>query len=188
MRGYFFAAQGGAALLGCHSIFRNQSFDCIPAKRSPTDAGKYRILVQVIAFSQPATQYCRSFFAKRCCALLSALSYALHVGTGSQYDVLPAKSNQFRNPQASLDGHDEKGSISAADPSRKVRCCDQSIDFFALEKLDKPTLIALVWYGEDALAEQRIISSTFSGSTEGTKAHEVAPQICGTTLQDGVAR
>jgi hypothetical protein len=112
--------------------------------------------VQVIAFSQPATQYCRSFFAKRCCALLSALSYALHVGTGSQYDVLPAKSNQFRNPQASLDGHDEKGSISAADPSRKVRCCDQSIDFFALEKLDKPTLIALVWYGEDALAEQRM--------------------------------
>jgi hypothetical protein len=111
-------------------------------------------LVQVIAFSQPATQYCRSFFTKRCCALLSALSYALHVGTGSQYDVLPAKSNQFRNPQASLDGHDEKGSISTADPCRWVRGRNQSIDLFALEKLDKPPLIALVWYGEDALAEQ----------------------------------
>jgi hypothetical protein len=76
------------------------------------------------------------------------------MGTGSQSDVLTAKSNQFRNPQASLDGHDEKGSISTADPSFRVRGRDQSIDFFALEKLDQSPLVALVWYGEDALAEQ----------------------------------
>jgi len=76
------------------------------------------------------------------------------MSSGSQNDVLTAKSNQFRNPQASLDGHDEKGSISTADPCRWVRGRNQSIDLFALEKLDKPPLIALVWYGEDALAEQ----------------------------------
>ena len=97
MGSYFLVAQGGSALLGCLGIFRNQAFDRIPTERSSSDAGKYRILGQAVAFSQPATHHGFSFLAKRCSALFSALSYALHMGTSSQNDVLTAKSDQFRN-------------------------------------------------------------------------------------------
>jgi hypothetical protein len=137
-------------------MFGDKAFDRIPAEWSTAYTGKYRVLVQAVAFWQPATQHGRGFLTKRRCALLSALSCALHMGSGAQYDVLAAKSNQLRNSQASLDCHDEKGSIPATDPSRRVWGRDQRIDLFALEKLDKPPLVALVWHGEDALAEQRM--------------------------------
>jgi hypothetical protein len=135
-------------------MFCDQAFDRIPAERSPADAGKYRILGHAVEFSQPAPQYHRSFITKRCCALLSALSYALHMGSGAQCDVLTANSNQFRHPQACLDCDGEKGSISTADPSRRVWGGDQGIGLFAVEELNQLALVALVWHGEHVLALQ----------------------------------
>jgi hypothetical protein len=135
-------------------MFRDKAFDRIAAERSPADAGEYRILGQAVALSQPATQYRRGFLTKRCCAVLSALSYALHMGSGAQCDVLTAKSGQFRYPQACLDCDGEKGSIPTANPSRRVWGRDQGIGLFALEKFDQLALMALVWHGEHALAKQ----------------------------------
>ena len=76
------------------------------------------------------------------------------MGPGPQNDVLTAKSDQFRNPQSRLDGHDQEGSVPAADPRGGVWRGDQCIDLLAVEKLDQPALMAFVRHGEHTLAKQ----------------------------------
>ena len=58
---------------------------------------------------------------------------ATHVGTGAESHVSAVESNEFRDPQARLDGNEEKRAVAPSNPGSGVGSVKESLDF----QLDK---------------------------------------------------
>jgi hypothetical protein len=76
------------------------------------------------------------------------------MGPRPQHDILAIQPNQLGNPQTGLDRHQHKGSITTPYPGGSIRDCEQGIDLFAVEKLDRPSYMALIRHRQDPLAMQ----------------------------------
>jgi hypothetical protein len=71
-----------------------------------------------------------------------------------QHNVLAGQPNQLGNPQTGLDRHQDKGSITTPYPGGSIRNREQCIDFFSVEKLNRPSYMALIGHRQDPLAMQ----------------------------------
>jgi hypothetical protein len=69
---------------------------------------------------------------------------------------LAFQSNQLGNPQAGLHGNQDQRSIATADPGGTIRNCEQCIDLFSVEKLDRFSDVAFIGHRQDPLAMQGI--------------------------------
>jgi hypothetical protein len=78
------------------------------------------------------------------------------VSAGPKHNILASQSSQLGDAQARLDSDKKKCSITAPNPGRKVRNRKQSIDLFAVKKLNRPALMPFVGYCQNSLAMQRV--------------------------------
>jgi hypothetical protein len=88
--------------------------------------------------------------------MFSALSLAMHMGSGSQDDILASQPNQLGNPKPGLGGEQKHCPIAAPNPTGGIRGSQQSVDLFAVEEFDGPALMTFTGHREYSLAEQRM--------------------------------
>lgn len=89
------------------------------------------------------------------------------MSTYSQDDVPAAEADDLGDTQARLNGERKEGSISRAQPTRGVRCCEQGVDLYLVQKVDRSFLVSFAGHGQDALA----LMST-GGLAQGDVAEE----------------
>jgi hypothetical protein len=77
------------------------------------------------------------------------------VGSCPQHHILAVQPNQLGNPQTGLDPNQKKGSITTPQPGGRIRNCQQRIDLFPVEKLDRPPFVAFIRNRQDSLAMQQ---------------------------------
>ena len=88
--------------------------------------------------------------------MFSALSLAVDMRTSSQNNVLATQACQLGDPQASLYGEQQQGSVAAAYPSGKVGCPQKGVNLFPIQKFDRPPFVAFGRHREDSLTMQRM--------------------------------
>ena len=88
--------------------------------------------------------------------MFSALSLTMHMGAGSQDDILAGQPNQLGNAKPSLHREQKHGPIATPNPGGGIRNRQQSVDLFPMEKLDGPTFVTFSGHREYSLAEQRV--------------------------------
>jgi hypothetical protein len=76
------------------------------------------------------------------------------VGSCPQHNVLAVQPTQLGNPQTGLDCDQDKRSIATPYPGGTVRNCEQCIDLFSVEKVDRPSNVTFIGHRQDPLAMQ----------------------------------
>jgi hypothetical protein len=69
----------------------------------------------------------------------------------AENDILPAKADEFRDPEAGLNGHQKKGPVPPACPGAEIRCRQQGIDLRTGEEGNLRPIIPLAGDRENPL-------------------------------------
>jgi hypothetical protein len=117
-------------------------------------------------FIHPPPHHDNSVGAERSTTRLSTLSEATDVRTLLQSDVLTTKPREFRYSQPGLDGGDEQGVITTADPSSLIWCGQQCGYLFSVEERDISSTTALGGDRQNPLYEGRVLGMTQCGEPE----------------------
>jgi hypothetical protein len=104
--------------------------------------------------AQPGIEHARNVAPQRSAARLSPLAPTTDMRAASEHYVLAAKRNQFRDPQARLNGDEQEGAVAAANPGGGIRSRKERLDFLGRQKLDEPALESLARNREHPLAQQ----------------------------------
>jgi hypothetical protein len=155
MRRDFLPLERRAGSFSATGVLSDETLDRISTKPTATNAGKGWMIRQSLAFAEPNLDRPCCFRAEWCAAPFSALAQAAHVGARPQDDILAVEPNQLGNPQPCLDANQKKCPIPPSQPIGKVGSGEECINFFPVEKLDGPPLMAFIRYRKNPLAMQR---------------------------------
>src|SRR6516165_6866906 len=137
-------------------VFGDETLNRITAELSTTGTEKQRIFRTATAVAQPGVQHLCRFWPKRCAPMFSALSLTMHMGAGSQDDILACQPNQLGNAKPSLHREQKHGPIATPNPTGGIRGRQQSVDLFPIEEFDGPALMTFRGHRKYSLAEQRM--------------------------------
>src|SRR5205814_8258912 len=98
-------------------------------------AGKEDFGLVLPLFADPGRQgpYCRS--SERSAALLSPFTFAAHVGTALQVNVVVSESDYLRKAETSLNREQQQDAISSTQPSCLIRYGHERINLRSRQKI-----------------------------------------------------
>ena len=74
------------------------------------------------------------------------------MGARPEDDITTGEIDWFRHPETGLHGNQKQGPVTPSEPSLRIGRRDKCFDFVAVEKINRPLLIALGWHRENLLA------------------------------------
>ena len=151
MRCHPFVLKRRAFLSRRSDVLGQQKLHSVRAQASPPRARKQDVSSVAPRFPQPPFESVDALLGQWGTSLFSAFAHAAYVRAGSQHDIRSMQAGHLGKPQASLNGNQQEGAISAAGPGVEIGHRQNGFDFGPGQESNQLLLVTLRRHCQNAL-------------------------------------